>query len=494
MKKLLTVLISIVLVGCAPVSKENVVPENNSIVYEIYVGAFNDSDGDGIGDLKGVIEKLDYIRDLGVTSIWLMPINPSPTYHKYDVTDYKAIDPQYGTMEDFKELVKEMDDRGMTLILDLVMNHSSAQHPWFLEARNAMINDTCNGTDKCDYYHFSKTAAPGFTKIGNSDFYESVFWDQMPDLNLQNANVRDEFESIMKFWLDAGVGGFRLDATTHFERENVEENIEVLEWINETVKTIKPDAYIVGEAWTSNSIVQKMYESKIDSFFNFGLSQNEGSIVKSINSGWGYDLASIKANHDATIQNYNSDAIDGLFLSNHDNNRSAGYLSVSEAKQRLAAAVYMLMPGNVFIYYGEEVGMLGSGKDENKRLAMPWSKDASKNASNPSGSDYTHQQPISVEEALKDKGSLLNFYKKLGTIRNSHPSISRSKIQAIDTGNRYVYLMEHEDLYVIHNFSENSLELTIDLEVNDVIMVNEKTKYEAGTITIDPFASAILKK
>lgn len=482
------------LVGCAPQAQKPVNPENNSIVYEIYVGAFNDSDDDGMGDLQGVIDKLDYIRSLGATAIWLMPISPSPTYHKYDVVDYKGIDPQYGSMEDFDTLIKAMDERGMTLIIDLVLNHSSAKHPWFLEAKEAALNGTCDSNEKCNYYHFSKNAEPGYTKLSDSVYYESVFWDQMPDLNLSDETVRFELESIMKFWLDKGVGGFRLDATTHFEREIVDENIEVLSWINDTVKGINPDAYIVGEAWTSNSIVQKMYESNIDSFFNFGLSQNDGSIVRSINNSWGHDLATIKANHDQTITTFNPNAIDALFLSNHDNNRSAGYLSVSEPKQKLATSVMMLMPGNVFIYYGEEVGMLGSGKDENKRLAMPWSSDTKANANNPSGSDYKQAQPLSVEEALDDEDSLLHFYIKLGEIRNTYPSLSRSLVKAIDTGNRNVYLMEHDDLYVIHNFSDENQTIHLNDTIKDIIVVNKATQRDGESIILEPFASAILLK
>lgn len=494
MKRIITLLISCLLIGCGPQTEELVAPETNSIVYEIYVGGFNDSDGDGMGDLKGVTQKLDYIRSLGATSIWLMPIHQSNTYHKYDVIDYQSIDSQYGTLEDFDELITEMKKRDMELILDLVLNHSSANHPWFLEAKEAQINGTCDASDKCDYYHFSNTPQAGFTKLADEVYYESVFWDQMPDLNLKNPSVRKEFEAIIKFWLDKGVGGFRLDATTHFERENVESNVEVLSWINNTVKNIKPDAYIVGEAWTSNSIVQKMYESNVDSFFNFDLSQNDGSIVKSINNSWGHDLALIKAIHDETIQTYNPQAIDAIFLSNHDNNRSAGYLSVSEEKQKLAAAVYMLMPGNVYIYYGEEVGMLGSGKDENKRLAMPWFDDSSKNANNPSGSDYKQDQPLSVEKALDDKDSLLYYYRKLGALRNKYPSISRSGIKAIETGNRNVYLMEHDDLYVIHNFSNNSQTVSFSSKISDIVTVNGTLKHDGGSLILEPYASAILLK
>lgn len=139
MKRLVTLLISCLLIGCGPQTEELVAPETNSIVYEIYVGAFNDSDGDGMGDLKGVTQKLDYIRSLGATSIWLMPIHQSNTYHKYDVNDYQSIDSQYGTLEDFDELITEMKKRDMELILDLVLNHSSASHPWFSRDRKSVV-------------------------------------------------------------------------------------------------------------------------------------------------------------------------------------------------------------------------------------------------------------------------------------------------------------------------------------------------------------------
>lgn len=494
MKKGILLCLMFVLLGCTVQKTETIQPVHDSIVYEIYVGSFYDSDGDGMGDLNGITQKLDYIRDLGATSIWLMPIHPSPTYHKYDVTDYTNIDSNYGTLEDFDALISAMNERGMHLIMDLVLNHSSAQHPWFVEAKKAWLDGTCDTVKVCDYYHFSDVSQPGFTKINDSLYYESVFWDQMPDLNLQNSEVRNEFDQIIKFWMDRGVTGFRLDATTHFERENVEANIEVLSWINETVKAINPEGYIVGEAWTSNSIVEKMYASNVDSFFNFGLSQQDGSIVKLINSSWGHDLAKIKANHDASIKEFNPDAVDAIFLSNHDNNRSAGYLSMDIEKQKLAASVYMMMPGNVFIYYGEEIGMLGSGKDENKRLAIPWSEDGKGVAKDPTGADYKNDQPNTVASSLKDSNSLLNFYKKLGQIRNTYPSISRSMIQAVDTGNRNLYMMEHEEVYILHNFSKETQSFETKIDFSDIVIINGATTHKSGVIEITGYGSAVLIK
>lgn len=486
MKKFLSFLVLLLLVGC----QSQVTPEVNSVYYEIYVGSFYDSDNDGMGDLNGVNEKLDYIRDLGATGLWLMPISPSPTYHKYDVTDYKAIDEAYGTMEDFDDLVSEMNKRDMDLILDLVLNHSSSKHPWFQKAVSAQMNDTCDVTIECEYYHFSDESEPGFYQLTNDLYYEAVFWDQMPDLNLESEALRDEIVDIVTFWLDKGVKGFRLDATTHFYRENINENIEFLSWLNETVKSINPKAYLVGEAWTADSIVTQMYESQIDSFFNFSLSQVSGQIVKSVNTGNGIDLANYVSKYEDQIKEANPQSLNAVFLSNHDNDRSAGYLSQNLDKQKQVASMYLLMPGNVFIYYGEEISMKGSGRDENKRLPMVWSFDEEL-ANPPKEADYKIEQPTSVELALKDKDSLLNHYKKVLKVRNSYEDISRGEISVLDYGPS-VYAMDHGDVIVIHHLDENSIE--IDIEYSKIEVVNGIVQKIDDGLLIEGYSSVIIVK
>ncbi|MEG2018150.1 MAG: alpha-amylase family glycosyl hydrolase, partial [Clostridium sp.] len=234
--------------GC---SKKAEVKENDDKYknyYEIFVGSFYDSDEDGIGDINGIIEKLDYLndgdnksdKDLGINGIWLMPVMPSPTYHKYDVTDYLGIDPQYGTMEDFEKLIKECNKRGVDLIIDLVLNHTSAQNPWFISAKKSLTVEPC-GKDVCaysepcrehnkyvKYYNFSEEKLSGYHSVGMPTgwYYEGVFWDQMPDLNLDNEEVWNEIENISKFWLDKGVAGFRLDAVTSYYTGNVSKNVD----------------------------------------------------------------------------------------------------------------------------------------------------------------------------------------------------------------------------------------------------------------------------
>lgn len=491
-KHLLVLLVLLILVGCSKGS-DYVNPEVNSVYYEIYVGSFYDSDGDGMGDLEGVRQKLDYIQyDLGATGIWLMPIHPSPTYHKYDVVDYEAIDPEYGTMEDFDRLVNEMNERGMDLILDYVINHSSSQHPWFIEAKIAHMDGICEEVVTCDFYNFSDEYISGYHQISNNLYYEGDFWSEMPDLNLDNETLKNYLIDTAEFWLNKGVKGFRLDATTHFFDEVKEQNIAFLKWFATEIKSIKPDAYLVGEAWTSDGIILDMYESGIDSYFNFGLSQNSGHIFKSMNSKHGQSLANHVANYQDKLKNKNSNGIDAIFISNHDNNRSAGYL-ITEARQKLAASIYLLMPGNPFIYYGEEVALKGSGIDENKRLPMPWNEKGEGVTQPPSAADYKQESYIYVEDALKDKDSLLNHYKHVISIRNTYPSISRGITESLDLGSHELYALAHgDDIVVVHNLGEETIEF--ELEHDKMILVNGSAKSKGNTITIDGGTSIVIEK
>lgn len=325
-KKINILLLSLILIltGCQGSDADK--PESKAVYYQIFVGSFYDSDNDGIGDLQGVISKLDYLeKTLGVSGIWLSPIHPSPTYHKYDVTDYYDIDKDFGSLDDFKELSNELEKRGMDLMLDFVFNHTSSQHPWFIEAKSAALNGKCEKVEVCDYYNFSENFDAGYSKLSDNIYYESQFWSEMPDLNLDNEDVRSEIVNIARYWIDLGVNAFRLDATTHFYENKINQNIEVLNWFNKEMKSIDESIYVVGEAWTNKSIIFDMYKSGINSFFNFEFSQNDGRITKSINTKKGANLASTVYDYNKNIKAKNQNAIDAVFLSNHDNGRSAGY-------------------------------------------------------------------------------------------------------------------------------------------------------------------------
>lgn len=514
--------------GCGKEQKINLVDDDYRNYYEIFVRSFYDSDGNGIGDIKGIIEKLDYLKDndfetkndLGIDGIWLMPIMPSPTYHKYDVTDYYAIDPQYGTMEDFEELIKKCNDRGIKVIIDLVVNHTSAQHPWFLSAKKSIGIDpcgqeVCTHTELCrehnkyvDYYNFDQQKKTGYHSVGMPSgwYYEGRFWDQMPDLNLDNPEVRKEIEDIGKFWIEKGVAGFRIDACTSFYTGNTTKNVEFLKDFNTRMEAYKKDVYIVGEVWADAGTVSEYYKSGADSFFNFPFADTTGKIVTTIRGREGAAFSKSLEDWQKKIKALDEKAIDAPFISNHDNSRSSGFLGQNLDQMKMAASLYQMMPGNTFIYYGEEIGMVGSGKDENKRLPMLWSTTDKKGITNsPPNADYTKKIEAGVAEQEKDKNSLLQFYKDIIRIKNENPEIQRGKVTSIDLGNPAVcaYSLEYEGskVYVIHNLADEQVELDLSgdeyskLKIRGELKTNDgKITLKRGKLTMPSMSTTILKK
>lgn len=422
--------------------------------YEVFIYSFYDSDGDGIGDLNGLTKKLDYINDgdestdtdLGCNGIWLMPVMPSATYHKYDVIDYMNIDEQYGTLEDFDSFMEACEERDIHVLIDLVMNHTSSKHLWFTEACDYLrgLGDAEPDSQECayvDYYHFSREKKSDiyYPVEGTQWYYEGSFWSEMPDLNLQNPQVRKEFEEIVSFWLDRGVSGFRVDAAKEFESGNTTANVEILSWLNAAVKEKKPDAYIVAEVWTDMDTYAEYYGSGIDSVFNFAFGQQNGVIANALNhvSGAGaISYGKAAASLEKRFGAYNPDYIDAPFYTNHDIARSAGYYSGegSEEKTKLAQAMNLMMSGNVFLYYGEELGMKGSGKDENKRAPMYWSENpqAEGMCSGPEGMEDISMKFPALEIQEKDGGSVYHFVRQALCLRNQYPAIARGKTVCLE--------------------------------------------------------------
>ena len=464
-KKLGIIFITLLLTAC---SQETIRSNKNYVYYEIFVGSFYDTNEDGMGDLDGVTEKLDYLNDLGVGGIWMMPIHPSPTYHKYDVVDYYDIDPKYGTMEDFDELITKANEYNIEIIIDLVLNHTSSEHPWFIEAKKNVLNGTCeNENSYCDYYVFSTTPQGKYYPIGKGYYYEALFWDKMPDLNLDSENVRNEIKDILQFWLDKGVKGFRLDAVTSFYNQNVTKNTEFLRWLNETIDSIDEDAYVVGEAWTTNKTITDLYDSGIDSLFQFSLSQADGLIASSIRSKQGYNLANEVIKYNQMIKEANPDALNAVFISNHDQGRSAGYFKSTQPEYlKLMASIYLLMPGRSYIYYGEEIGLRGSGKDENKRLPMIWdNNDNTGKTLGPSAADYKSEDIMGLKQQASDKNSLYNHYKQLIQIKNRYDVITDGTMESLNL-NSNVYALrtydDTDDVIVIHNLSDQKVVIAYD--------------------------------
>lgn len=429
-----------------------IIDDNYRTYYEVFVYSFCDSDGDGVGDLQGLISKLDYINDgddatdtdLGCNGIWLMPVNPSPTYHKYDVADYYAIDEEYGTLDDFKELLAACDERGIKVIMDLVLNHSSSQNPWFQEACAYLkgLDGAAPDPADCpyvDYYHFSREQGGGYYPVEGTDwFYEAQFWSEMPDFNLDSEPLREEIAKITKYWLDMGVGGFRLDAVKEFYSGAPQSNIDFLAWLTDTVKGQKQDAYLVGEAWLDMADYAPYYESGIDSVFNFAFADKDGIISKVLNGSSAAKYGAAVSNLEETFGAYNADYIDAPFYTNHDMGRSAGYYAGdnSAAQTKMAGAMNLFMGGSAFLYYGEELGMKGSGKDENKRAPMYWSMnpDAEGMCDGPADMEDVKMKFESLEEQEKDECSVYQFYKKVIRIRNQNPEIARGDAKYVLVG------------------------------------------------------------
>lgn len=537
----LTLITGLTLSACqSPITrnKDNMIKlENVSIIndkyrtaYEVFVYSFYDGNGDGIGDLKGLTEKLDYINDgnpasstsLLANEIWLMPISPASSYHKYDVEDYKEIDPEYGTLSDFKKLVEESHKRGINIIIDLVMNHSSSKHPWFVKASEYMKTlkkgekPDFNKNPYANYYNFSTKKEEGYEPLPGSDwFYEARFWSEMPDFNLDNPKVREEFRDIFQFWLDLGVDGFRLDAVTSYYTGRKSKNTEVLKWLNDTVKEIKADAYIVGEAWTTTAEYGAYYESGVDSFFDFEFSGSDGVIAKILKGVLpASKYAETQVISEELFSSKNKDYINAPFYTNHDIPRSAGYYSGEQRipQIKLAGAMNLLMNGHAFLYYGEEIGMKGAGKDENKRAPMQWNTD--RNAKGmcfgPKNMEEVKMIYGTLEEQEKDSSSIYHYYKNAIRLRHKYPVIARGYTDVEESLNTetlglsaFYRLMKDESLepvLIIINPTAEKKEVALSSDINfrvlkdSLLTGDEEVKLSGDKLSLPPFSTAILGK
>ena len=489
MKKIIILLLCLLISGC-----EKTTNQDSSIYYQIFVGSFSDSDGDGIGDINGIIDKLDYLETLNIKGIWLTPIHPSNSYHKYDVIDYYNIDEDFGSISDFEKLINECKKRNIEVIMDLVINHTSNLHPLFIEASASNSNDNCTNNPICDYYVFTNEVNDINTKIKDGLYYDSSFGGHMPDLNLENQDVIDEIENICAYWLEKGVSAFRLDAVIHYLKSNTL-NIEFINKLDKIIKKYNQNAYLIGEAWTSDGIILDLYQSDIYSLFNFGASGTNGKIVDSIRRNNGQYLSYYLSDYQNSIKEINDKAINSVFVSNHDQARSRAYFYTQKEKYNLMINTLLLAPGNVFLYYGEELGMLGSGIDENKRLAMPWGD--SYQANDPINADYKNIEETYLIQK-KDKESIYNHYLKLIKIRSKYPELKEAKISNIKSEDNGLYAMLHElnekKVIVLHNYSDVYLEYSLDYKVidYDIIDYKESSSIEE-VIKIAPYASIILE-
>ena len=482
--------------------------------YEIFPWSFCDSDGDGTGDLKGIISKLDYIQDLGFDQIWITPVHPSPSYHKYDVTDYYSIDPAFGTLEDYEKLLGECHKRGICVLMDLVLNHTAVDHEWFRKASDYLHElppDWGPDPSYCkyfSYYNFSRQPQDKYAPVeGTNWYYEAQFWSGMPDLNLDSDDVRSEITDIVKFWLDKGVDGFRLDATTSYHTGNAPANTQFLRWFCDLCRSIKQDCYIVGEAWTDRNNIAELYSSGIDSLFNFPFSGNEGYVRNAV-SGFlkASDLVRAMEYSEKAFEAKNQDFTDAPFYTNHDMARSAGYYAVDEGPvTKMSYAVSLLMRGCSFMYYGEEIGMKGSGKDENKRAPMYWSDDAKAKGmcSGPPDMDEVTMKFPSLNDQIKDDSSLYNWFRQVIRVRRAFPSIARGKTEGteLSTDSAAVFFRrstEYGDVLIAMNFGEEQCSIDLSsLEISTELAAvlntsEEKITKEKDLLTLPSCSIAVL--
>ena len=474
----------------------NIVDDNYRNYYEVFVYSFCDSDGDKIGDLNGVTHKLDYIQDMGFNGIWLMPVMPSTTYHKYDVTDYCAIDKDYGTLDDFKTLVEECHKRGIRLIIDFVMNHTSSEHEWFTKAcdylRTLKEGEDANAEDckYVDYYHFSKEQVDGtyYKVVGSEYYYEGSFWEEMPDLNMMNSDVRAEFEKISKFWIDLGVDGFRMDAAMHYEEGSTEKNSEILNWLYTYCTSLNPDFYMVSEVWANKSTIADYYASETPSMFNFDTSSAEGCIARTAMGTYSAQrFVECMLQYQEDYSSENKNYIDAPFLTNHDQVRIANNLQGNITNMKMAAGLLMMMNGSPFVYYGEEIGMESQGQeDENKRLPMRWSDEDTTGMTNgPEGCKNDIEYTIGAEDKqIDDEESLLNYYKRAILLRNQNPEIARGEIEIVDslTADEQAVITKTYDgstIAIVYNTGDEAA----DIDLSKTALEGMKI---CGTLTISP--------
>ncbi|MFY0600865.1 MAG: alpha-amylase [Cyclobacteriaceae bacterium] len=497
---------------------------HSNITYQIFIPSFADSNGDGIGDINGIISKLDYFVDLRIDSLWLSPIHSSPSYHKYDVVDYYSVDESYGSIEHFKNLVSSAHQKGIKIIIDLVLNHCSSQHHWFQEALsgNAFYKDFFiwstqeqieaegsltkeKSADSDNIYQWNKVE-------GGDELYFSFFWKEMPDLNYDNPEVRKEVFKIGTFWLEEmGVDGFRLDAAKHIYPETRIADCHAF-WreFKQKMQVVKSDVHLLGEVWTDLQ-EQVPFTLGFTSLFNFDLSYSILETVKRERiidpdenpDSWKLherlSLLEIISAYEETLKKTRPDFISTTFLTNHDIDRVMSFLGESEEKAKLAASILFTLPGSPCIYYGEEIGMKGTKPDEYIREPFLWAKGDRQNSAWIQSKYNLESDAHTLHEQKEGKPSIYQHYKSLIKLRKSNSSLELGKFAPypINQGGIIAYLRSdpNSQVLVIHN-------LTKEEKIIRRIAAYQNVFYTTGldltsnieSFALSPYSSLILSK
>ena len=448
---------------------------HQATVYEIWPRSFKDSDGDGNGDFNGMTSKLDYLKDFGVDAIWLTPVFEAPSYHGYDFQDFYSVERDYGTMVDFERFIAEAHKRDIKIVLDLVLNHISDQHDWFLRSarREPGYEDHFIWREqRPDGWGPAWSDQPNPEAVWHWNdtrkaYYYAAFGSSQPDVNLKNPQVVEELDRLAAFWLKKGVDGFRLDAVRYavedgpLQQADTQTTIDYWTGFAKRVKAINPDALLVGEAWASLEISGRYRDSGagLDAGFDFDfgnividiLNPNatrraDFGTLSNIDTGMKRDSlwANLQQRAAAAPMAYFSP-----FLTNHDQNRIMHTLEGDAAKARIAASLLLTSPGTAYLYYGEEIGVSQHtiNEDRYRRAPMQWTDGANAgfNASGRSWTDLPEPQGYrgpqgawwstywkqqrgkgrSVAAQQADPASLYHHYKRLLAVRRQNPNLQQ---------------------------------------------------------------------
>ncbi|OUP86719.1 glucohydrolase [Lachnoclostridium sp. An169] len=528
----------------------------DAVIYQIYPKSFQDSNGDGIGDIPGIISRLDYLKDLGIDAVWLSPVYCSPQDDNgYDISDYQDIDPMFGTLEDMERLIREAKERGIRIIMDLVLNHTSDEHRWFREAKKGKDNPYH------DYYVWrdgeegvlpndmkASFGGPAWEWVPElKQYYFHQFSVKQPDLNWENPKVRRELYDMILWWMDKGVGGFRLDVIDQVakepDRKITSNGPRLHEFIREMSRETfqKGDLITVGEAWGANTENAKLYSNPDGSEFSM-VFQFEHSMMDQQEGKEKWDLAPLpfvklkkclaKWQNSLYQTGWNS-----LFWDNHDLPRIVSRWGddgkYRKESAKMLAAVLHGMQGTPYIYQGEELGMTnirftdiseyrdietlnvyrerleeGYPKDEvmrsvyaksrdNARTPMQWNGE--KNAGFTDGTPWIAVNPNYVEinaaKEQKDPDSVYCFYRALTHLRKEHPVFVDGKFQLLLPEDEHIFAYTRTDddseMLVCANFTGEAAACPLDGKWKDAQMLLHNYKEELGEV-LKPYEAAIL--
>lgn len=526
-----------------------------SVIYQIYPRSFQDSNGDGVGDIRGIISRLDYLHELGIDAIWLSPVYQSPMDDNgYDISDYQGIAPEFGTMEDMEELIAEGHKRNIKIIMDLVLNHTSDEHFWFQEALKGPDNPYY------DYYVWADEPNELRSTFSGSaweyvphlnKYYLHQFTVKQPDLNWKNPALKQEIWDMINFWIEKGVGGFRLDVIDLIGKEP-EKLITadgptlhpLIQELNE--KTFGAyDLVTVGETWSADPENAQLYShpdrkefSMIFQFEHVGLDQQEGK------EKW--DLAPLDpARLHNVLSKWQTELVgkgwNSLFWNNHDLPRAISRFgddrpAFRELSGKMLAIYLHFMSGTPYIYQGEEIGMINTPiTDINQaddietrrmyaeRIENGFTKEELITSINAKGRDNARRpmqwtgaegagfstgqawlafgdtvRDINVEKALADKQSLFYTYQKLIALRKEYPCMSEGKYEVMETGNSSVMAYrkydEQDDFIILVNFTSDEQAFEVSSEGYSLFMHNyEEAAFLAGQL-LRPYEAIVLKK